>query len=103
MRAERRVLVLVVTTVVLAAAGVIEAVRLGEAGLAVVLVATVAAAGSALVALRERAVVGLRRDLADWAEQTCAATGEPPERLVDRAVSAYRSQLDTPEDVAGDG
>lgn len=39
--------------------------------------------------------VNLRADLAAWADQRAAATGEPTERIIDRCVAAYRAGLTT--------
>jgi hypothetical protein len=59
----------------------------------VVLAASVVVAVGMLLTARDRTLVGLRADLGAWAARTTAATGEPPEQLVDRAVSTYRARL----------
>jgi hypothetical protein len=94
MRSNRRLLASMSVLAALAGAGLIEAIRLGRAGLAVLLGLAVLVAIGAVVTLRQRTVVSLRADLAVWVTRTTAATGETPERLVDRAVSAYRAELD---------
>ena len=83
---------------VLAAASALDAARTHRWSLTVLATVTVLVALGALVLLRDRRLVRLRADLAAWVTTTTAATGEPPERLVDRAVSSYRARLDgTPD------
>ncbi len=94
MRSNRRLLASMLLLVALAAAGLVEAIRLGHAGLTALLGVAVVVAVGGIVAMRDRTLVSLRADLAAWVARTTAATGETPERLVDRAVSAYRSELD---------
>lgn len=40
-----------------------------------------------------RAAISLRRDLVEWLDERAVAGGEPPDRVADRAVSAYRAGL----------
>ena len=40
-----------------------------------------------------RVAISLRRDLVEWLDERAVAGGEPPERVADRAVSAYRAGL----------
>lgn len=107
MRSNRRLLASLSLLAALTAAGFVEAIRLRHAGLTLLLGLAVAVTIGAAVALLGRTVVSLRADLATWVTRTTAATGEPPERLVDRAVSAYRSELDgsrpAPEQAVRDG
>lgn len=93
MRANRRLLASL-TVLLLGLAALAESIRLGHGGLAAVLGLLVVATTPLLLERRGRAPVALRPDLARWVAHTTAATGEPPERLVDRAVSTYRAQLD---------
>lgn len=44
-----------------------------------------------------RPPVPLRADLVDWLRDRAALTGEDPEMLADRAVSAYRAGLVPPQ------
>jgi hypothetical protein len=81
------------TLVVLCSAAFVEAVRLDSPGLMVVLGAAIVVSAGLLLTGRDRTLVGLRADLGSWAVRASAATGEPPEHLVDRAVSAYRARL----------
>lgn len=94
MRSNRRLLASMSVLAALAAAGLVEAIRLGHAGLSVVLALALVVTVGGFTTLRQRTVVSLRGDLAVWVARTTAATGEAPERLVDRAVSAYRAELD---------
>ncbi len=107
MRSNRRLLASMSMLAALATAGFVEAIRLGHAGLAALLGLAVLVAVGSIATMRQRTVVSLRADLATWAARTTAATGETPERLVDRAVSAYRAELDgerpTPEAAVRDG
>ncbi len=84
---------------VLDIAAAIEAARTDRPVLvALALVATVLAVS--IVALARRPTVGLRADLADWVARTSAVTGEPEQRLLDRAVAHHRAALG---DAPGDG
>lgn len=40
-----------------------------------------------------RRLTSLRSDLARWADQRSAVTGEPASRIIDRSVAAYRDAL----------
>lgn len=46
-----------------------------------------------LLQLRTDRQIGLRPDVARWVSGRAEATGEPPERVADRAVAAYRAGL----------
>jgi hypothetical protein len=90
--------VLVVATAVVAAVGMVDALRGGSADLVAVF---------ALVALLQLVVlaglqlgrrpVPLRPDLSAWLEQRSVVTGEPPELIADRCISEYRSALGSEE------
>ena len=87
------VLALVVALVV-AGAGLVDAVRDQHTDAVVVLAALVALQSIALLWLdRSRRGIALRPDLAAWLRQQAGATGEPVERLADRCVAAYRAGL----------
>lgn len=47
-------------------------------------------AGIGIALTGSRRLVSLRADLARWAEERAAVTGEPAPRIVDRCVAAYR-------------
>jgi hypothetical protein len=71
----------------------IEAVRQETGALAVVIgIALVVLGGLALSQLRTPRLV-LRQDLVVWLTRTSGITGETPEELANRAVSAYRADL----------
>jgi Flp pilus assembly protein TadB len=75
--------------------GVVDALRGGEPDLAVLFVLL----GTALTwlvaeASTRRPLVGVRADLARWIDERSALTGEPAERIVDRAVADHRARLD---------
>jgi hypothetical protein len=98
MDANRRLIVSVSTVLVLAVACALDAARTDRWSLTVLAGGSIAATLVVLALARDRRLVRLRADLATWVTSTTAATGEPPERLVDRAVSAYRAQLDGTRD-----
>lgn len=78
---------------VVAAVGMLEAWRIGAAGLfGLVAVIELLAIGT-LVSLRSRAPVVVRGDLAAWLDTTSAITGETASALANRALSSYRAAL----------
>jgi hypothetical protein len=81
------------TVAVLDVAIAVEAARTGRAALFVVAVVATTMSIS-IVVLARRPTVGLRTDLADWVARTSAVTGEPEQRLLDRAVARHRAALD---------
>lgn len=80
------------TMLVLSGITAIEAARVGHVGLAVLGGIMGALALAALVSAT-KPTVRLRSDLWSWVDGLSASTGEAPDDLVDRAVSAYRSRL----------
>lgn len=78
-----------------AVVGTLDAVFTGDHDLAVLfgLDATLALAALALWAGARRRVA-VRADLARWLHGRSELTGEPAERIADRALSAYRRSLD---------
>ena len=78
---------------VVAALGVVEALRNDQVGLVGLLcfieLLTVGLAWS----LRRQAPVAVRADLAAWLETTSAITGESAGAVADRAVSSYRAAM----------
>ena len=87
------VLALVVALIV-AGAGLVDALSDQHTDAAVVLVALVALQCIALLWLgRGRRGIALRPDLAAWLRRQAGATGETVERLADRCVAAYRAGL----------
>jgi hypothetical protein len=79
---------------VLAGAGLVDALRDQHTDVAVVLAALIALQGIALLWLgRGRRGVALRPDLVAWLRRQAGASGEPVERLADRCVAAYRAGL----------
>jgi hypothetical protein len=94
MHAQRRVLISIGTLALLAVAILLEAIRTRQLGTAVLAGSIAAVAIGVGVTLRRRPLVRLRPDLLAWADAVTAATGEPAEQLVDRAVSAYRARLE---------
>ncbi len=93
MRATRQIVVGLVTVAALISAALVEAIRIDQEGLAVMIVLALAVMAGVGVRVARQPLIAVRPDLARWATQVAAATGEPPERLVDRSLSAYRSGL----------
>lgn len=94
MNANRRVLMSLALLLAIAATSAIDAIRTEHWALVVLAAVSMIVTGGLLATMRDRRAVRLRADLATWVTRTTAATGEPPERMVDRAVSAYRAELD---------
>ena len=85
--------------VVVAGVGVIAAALDGNWDLVFVIgFVLLCQAGIALALLGPRRLTTLRPDLARWADERAAITGEPVPRIVDRCVAAYRDQLFAPDD-----
>jgi hypothetical protein len=98
MDANRRMVVSVATVLVLAAACALDSARTHRWSLTVLAGVSILVTLGLLALVRDRRLVRLRADLATWVTSTTAATGEPPERLIDRALSTYRAQLDGTRD-----
>lgn len=81
------------TVAVLDVAIAVEAIRVGQPGIAVAAVLAVIGAVTVLVTAR-RPTVELRRDAADWTARTAAATGEDETDIVHRALARHRAALD---------
>lgn len=75
--------------------GLVDAAVLREPDL-VALFATIVVLGAlwSLSAVRQRRHLSIRRDLVTWLQQRADVTGEPPERIADRALATYRHRLD---------
>lgn len=57
-----------------------------------------------LLDARRASAVRLRPDLLAWVEDLAARTDDEPERVVDRALGAYRAEFTAvPEELADDG
>lgn len=83
--------VLMMTSLVLAV-GVVDSVLSREWDLLAVFAAALALQLLLLVRLSgRRPAVPLRRDLVVWLRDEAALTGEPMERVADRAIGAYRA------------
>lgn len=79
-----------------AVVGAVDGAVGGEWDLFVLFVAiAVLLVGAAAATRSSRPTVTLRRDLHRWLADEAAVTGEPIERLVDRAVAARREGFDT--------
>lgn len=79
----------------IAVVGLIDALRGGEPDLATLFaLLCVALAWLVAGASTRRTLVGVRADLARWIEERSALTGEPAERIVDRALADDRARLD---------
>jgi hypothetical protein len=85
--------------VVVAAVGALATAMSRDWDLCVVFVALLVIQAALTVALLgSRRLVTLRIDLARWAEERSALTGEPVAPIIDRAVAAYRDGLTGPDD-----
>ena len=94
---------LMVISIGVAAVAAIDAARGGHWDQFVMLLILAVVAGVALVAqARAARSVRLRADLLAWVTQHAALTDDEIERVVDRAVSAYRDRL-LPDGEAGVG
>jgi hypothetical protein len=71
----------------------VEAWRIGAAGLFGLVAVIELLAIGALVSLRSRAPVVVRGDLAAWLDTMSAITGETASALANRALSSYRAAL----------
>lgn len=86
--------VALVGAVVSSAVGALAAALDGNWDLSVLFgVVLLSQAGIAGALLGRRRMTTLRVDLAQWADQRSALTGEPIGRIVDRCVAAYRDAL----------
>lgn len=82
-----------------AGVGVVAAALDGNWDLVIVIgFVMVCQAGIALALLGPRRLTTVRSDLARWADERAAVTGEPVPRIVDRCVAAYRDELLAPDD-----
>ncbi|GAA0913820.1 hypothetical protein GCM10009557_87420 [Virgisporangium ochraceum] len=97
---DRLLLGLVALTVV---AGLLDAISAGIWDLATVLALIAALIAAVVLGQRtDRRGVTVRPDLAAWLHRHAAATGEPVDRVVDRAVAAYLTGLTGAADRDGD-
>jgi hypothetical protein len=89
-----------VSLAALAVGGIVGSARAGETGLLTLFVIVlVLVAGLAQLIMRpNERIVPLRGDLARWLDSMSAVTGEPPEAIAARGLSAYRAQLADPAD-----
>ncbi len=86
--------VLLVAVGLLALAGLFDAWVIGEPDLVVLSTALLGFCAVLLVrTLSSRRPVRVRADLARWLSQRSDITGEPAERIADRALASYRVQL----------
>jgi hypothetical protein len=76
------------------AVGLLDALTAGIWDLAVVLAIIGIFLAVVIAGLRaDRQAITVRPDLVAWIRQHAAATGEPPDRLADRAIAAYLNGL----------
>ena len=86
--------VLLGATIVLAAVGAVESLRLSAAELALMFaVVGVLAAVQWVRLLVGRPPLPLRADLVRWITERAQLTGEDPGRIADRAIASYRAAL----------
>jgi hypothetical protein len=97
MLALQRNLLLLGMAMLAVAVGLLDALAAGIWDLAVVLTIIGVVLAVVIAGLRaDRRSITIRPDLAAWIRQQAAATGEPVDRLADRAVAAYLTGLSTP-------
>jgi len=90
---ERNVFVLA-SSIVATAAGLLDAIAGRNWDLGAVFALAGVLQAIVLSGLwRERRSLPLRPDLAGWVRARAAATGEPAERLANRAMAAYRAGM----------
>lgn len=95
---------LVVVTAIVAAVGLVDAIVSDEADfIAVFGVMVLLLAALLLRTQTSRVRITLRSDLVAWIRRRSAASGEPMEAIVDRAVAAYRAQFVSDLDHTGSG
>ena len=79
------------------AVGLLDALVAGIWDLGAILAIVAIVLGVVIAGLRaDRQSITVRPDLAAWIRQQAAATGEPPDRLADRAIAAYLTGLSGP-------
>jgi hypothetical protein len=78
---------------VIAPVGIVEAWRIGSAGLVGLFAAIELLVVGVVVSLRSRAPIVVRGDLAAWLDTTSAITGETASVLANRALSSYRAAM----------
>jgi hypothetical protein len=94
MLALQRTLLLLGAAMLAAAVGILDATAAGVWDLAVVFVVIEVVLAIVVVGLRaDRQSITIRPDLAAWIRHQAEATGEPVDRLADRAVGAYLTSL----------
>jgi hypothetical protein len=89
----------IVVGLIVSVVGAIDAVRSGEYDLLAVLLALALVFTALLASGSTRGGWRLRADLARWVHHRAALTGETTEHITNRAVAAYRSELEPRRDM----
>lgn len=85
----------IVATSVIAAVGLVDAVRQSEPALGV-LFAMIVVLNTAQLIRRHPRAIRVRSDHDAWLRRAAAVTGEPVDVIADRAIGAYRDAIDAP-------
>jgi hypothetical protein len=102
MQSTRRNVLLLALAALATTVATIDAVTGRDWDLTALLAAAVALQVAAIAGvLGRRRSIELRPDLASWLREQAAATGEPAERVADRALAAYRAGLTGDSPAAG--
>ncbi len=85
--------IMVLTAGVFCLAGIVEAIRTDNWGLAVLFVLLLGVGSGIANQRAKRRPVQLRPDIREWLDDTASLTGETVEELANTALSAYRAEL----------